>query len=117
MTSSTANFDAQVARTRSRPIPSGQVSVAQAFAFLVAQCLIGLVILLQFNRFTMVLDAASLAIVAIYPFMKRVTYWPQAVLGLAFNWGALVGWSAVHGALAATTGTALSRRHRMDACL
>lgn len=95
------NFDAQVARTRSRPIASGQVSVAQAFAFLAAQCLIGLIILLQFNWFTVALGAASLAIVAVYPFMKRVTYWPQAVLGLAFNCGALVGWSAVTGALAA----------------
>ncbi len=95
------NFDALVARTRSRPIPSGQVSVARALAFLVAQCLIGLVVLLQFNRFTVALAAASLAIVAVYPFMKRVTHWPQAVLGLAFNWGALVGWSAVTGALAA----------------
>ncbi|MGQ0484045.1 MAG: 4-hydroxybenzoate octaprenyltransferase [Hyphomicrobiales bacterium] len=94
------NFDAQVARTKSRPIPSGQVSVAQAFAFLVAQCLISLVVLLQFNRFTVALAAASLAIVAVYPFMKRVTDWPQAILGLAFNWGALVGWSAVTGGLA-----------------
>jgi 4-hydroxybenzoate polyprenyltransferase len=95
------DFDAQVARTRSRPIASGQVSVAQALAFLAAQCLIGLVILLQFNRYTIMLGIASLAIVAVYPFMKRITYWPQAVLGLAFNWGALVAWSAVTGSLAA----------------
>ena len=95
------DFDAAVARTRSRPIPSGQVSVARALAFLAAQCLIGLVILLQFNWFTVALGAASLAIVAVYPLMKRITYWPQAVLGLAFNWGALMGWSAVTGSLAA----------------
>jgi len=95
------DFDAAVVRTRSRPIPSGQVSVRQALVFLVAQCLIGLVILLQFNWFTVALGAASLAIVAAYPFMKRITYWPQAVLGLAFNWGALMGWSAATGGLAA----------------
>lgn len=93
------DIDGRVARTRSRPIPSGQVSLKQAAAFLAAQCLVGLAVLLQFNRFTVLLAIGSLAIVAIYPFMKRITYWPQAVLGLAFNWGALVGWSAVHGAL------------------
>jgi 4-hydroxybenzoate polyprenyltransferase len=93
------NFDAQVARTKQRPIPSGRVSVKQAFVFLAVQCLVGLLILVQFNTYTIVLGISSLAIVAIYPFMKRITYWPQFVLGLAFNWGALVGWSAVHGAL------------------
>ena len=92
-------FDAKVERTRLRPIASGQVSVAQGLAFLAGLCLIGLAILLQFNWFTVVTGAASLAIVAVYPFMKRITYWPQAVLGLAFNWGALLGWSATHGAL------------------
>lgn len=93
------NFDGKVERTKLRPIPSGQVSVKRAIAFLILLCLAGLVILLQFNSFTVVLGIASLAIVAVYPFMKRITYWPQAVLGLAFNWGALVGWSAIHGAL------------------
>ena len=93
------NFDAQVARTRSRPIPAGQVNTRQAMVFLAALCLTGLVVLLQFDGFTIVIGAASLLIVAVYPFMKRITYWPQAVLGLAFNWGALVGWSATHGAL------------------
>ena len=95
------DFDAQVARTRSRPIPSGQVSVAQAKLFLVLQCLIGLAVLLQFNPFAIALGAASLIIVAVYPFMKRVTYWPQLFLGLAFNWGALLGWAAVSGTLSA----------------
>ena len=95
------DFDARVERTRLRPIASGQVSVAGAFAFLAAQGLIGLIVLLQFNRYTIVLGAASLLIVAVYPFMKRITYWPQLVLGLAFNWGALVGWSAVQGGLSA----------------
>jgi 4-hydroxybenzoate polyprenyltransferase len=94
------DFDAQVARTRSRPIPSGQVSVRAALIFLVLQCLVGLLILLQFNWTTVVIGAASLAIVAIYPFMKRFTYWPQMFLGLAFNWGALVSWSAIHDGLA-----------------
>ena len=95
------DFDSQVARTRSRPIPSGQISVKQAVVFLVAQALTGLLILIQFNSFTIALGAASLIIVAIYPFMKRITWWPQMFLGLAFNWGALVGWSATHGNLAA----------------
>ena len=93
------NFDGRVERTRLRPIPAGQVSVPQALAFLVLLCLLGLAVLLQFNWFTVFTGAASLVIVAIYPFMKRITYWPQAVLGLAFNWGALVGWAAIHGSL------------------
>jgi 4-hydroxybenzoate polyprenyltransferase len=94
------DFDAKVARTRSRPIPSGQVTLRAAFIFLFLQCLLGLLILLQFNWTTVVIGAASLAIVAIYPFMKRFTYWPQVFLGLAFNWGALVSWSAIHDGLA-----------------
>jgi 4-hydroxybenzoate polyprenyltransferase len=94
------DFDAKVARTRSRPIPSGQVSAKAAVIFLILQCLLGLLILLQFNGTTVVMGAASLVIVAIYPFMKRFTYWPQVFLGLAFNWGALVGWSAIHAGLA-----------------
>jgi 4-hydroxybenzoate polyprenyltransferase len=93
------DFDARVARTALRPIPSGQVSVRQAALFLVAQLLVGLVILLTFNRFTILLGALSLALVFTYPLMKRVTYWPQAFLGLTFNWGALMGWSAVAGGL------------------
>ena len=93
------NFDGRVERTRLRPIPAGQVSVKQALAFLVVLCLLGLAVLLQFNWFTVLTGAASLVIVAVYPFMKRITYWPQAVLGLAFNWGALVGWEAIHGSL------------------
>ncbi|MEX2035571.1 MAG: 4-hydroxybenzoate octaprenyltransferase [Xanthobacteraceae bacterium] len=93
------NIDAQVERTRSRPIPSGQVSVPAAVAFLVAQALVGLLILLQFNRFAIVVGMASLGVVAIYPFMKRVTYWPQIFLGLAFSWGALMGWAAARGRL------------------
>ena len=88
------DLDARVERTRSRPIPSGQVTAASAAAFLVLQALVGLAVLLQFNRFTIYVGFASLAVVAVYPFMKRITYWPQIVLGLAFSWGALMGWPA-----------------------
>jgi 4-hydroxybenzoate polyprenyltransferase len=95
------DIDAKVARTRSRPIPSGQISAASAAVFMAALCLAGLAVLLQFNWFTVFVGAASLALVAIYPFMKRITYWPQLFLGLSFNWGALVGWSAVHAGLSA----------------
>ena len=93
------DLDGRVERTRSRPIPSGQVSVAQAAVFLVAQALAGLVVLLQFNRFAIAAGVASLGIVVVYPFMKRITYWPQIVLGLAFSWGALMGWAAAFGRL------------------
>ena len=93
------DLDAKVERTRSRPIPAGQVSVPQALAFLLAQALIGLAVLLQFNRFAVATGIASLAIVAVYPFMKRITYWPQIVLGLAFSWGAPMGWAATFGRL------------------
>jgi len=88
------DLDARVERTRSRPIPSGQVTVATATAFLVLQAIVGLAVLLQFNRFTIYVGLASLGVVAVYPFMKRITYWPQIVLGLAFSWGALMGWPA-----------------------
>lgn len=94
------DIDDKVARTRSRPIPSGQVSVKQAIVWMVAQSLVGLLVLIQFNAYTIVLGIASLALVAIYPFMKRVTFWPQLFLGLAFSWGALVGWTAVTESLA-----------------
>lgn len=94
------DFDAKVARTRLRPIPSGQISLRQAYIFMGAMCLIGLVVLLQFNLQTIILGIASLGIVAVYPFMKRITHWPQAVLGLAFSWGALMGWCAVFASLA-----------------
>jgi 4-hydroxybenzoate polyprenyltransferase len=93
-------LDAGVERTRNRPLPSGRVSVGAAAAFLVAQSLVGLAVLLSFNRFSIWLGVASLTVVAVYPLMKRVTSWPQAVLGLAFSWGALIGWSATVGGLA-----------------
>ncbi|MFV0280633.1 MAG: 4-hydroxybenzoate octaprenyltransferase [Rhodoblastus sp.] len=93
-------IDAKVERTRARPLPSGRVSPRQAKIFLVLQCLVGLAVLLCFNSFAIFLGFASVVIVLAYPFMKRVTSWPQAVLGLAFAWGGLMGWAAVFGALA-----------------
>src|SRR6187549_323164 len=96
------DLDARVERTRSRPIPAGQVSVPQAALFLVAQALIGLVVLLQFNRFAVITGIASLVIVAVYPFMKRITWWPQIVLGLAFSWGALMGFAVTLGRIDVT---------------
>ncbi|QWG12483.1 4-hydroxybenzoate octaprenyltransferase [Bradyrhizobium sediminis] len=96
------DLDALVERTRSRPLPAGQVSVPQAAAFLVVQALIGLAVLLQFNRFAVMTGIASLIIVAVYPFMKRITWWPQIVLGLAFSWGALMGFAVTLGRIDAT---------------
>lgn len=93
------DLDASVERTRSRPIPSGQVSARAAFLFLIGLSLAGLLVLLQFNAFAIAVGIASLAIVAIYPTMKRFTYWPQIGLGLAFSWGALMGWAAAFGQL------------------
>ena len=94
------DIDARVERTRLRPLPSGRVSTRAAVIFLCAEALVGLLVLVSFNRFTIALGFASLAIVGIYPFMKRVTSWPQAVLGLAFAWGGLMGWAATYGSLA-----------------
>jgi 4-hydroxybenzoate polyprenyltransferase len=93
------NLDGLVERTRSRPIPSGQVTVAEATAFMLLQALVGFLVLIQFNRFTVITGLCSLLVVAIYPFMKRITYWPQIVLGLAFSYGALLGWPAAFGRL------------------
>ena len=96
------DLDARVERTRSRPIPAGQVSVPKAVVFLLVQALIGLAVLLQFNRVAVATGIASLGIVAIYPFMKRITFWPQAVLGLAFSWGALMGLAVILGRIDTT---------------
>jgi 4-hydroxybenzoate polyprenyltransferase len=93
------DIDAQVARTRGRPLPSGAISTWHAVAFLIVQCLAGLAVLLQFNWFAVALGVASLLLVAAYPFMKRITWWPQAWLGLTFNWGALLGFAAQTGRL------------------
>ena len=88
------DFDAQVARTAARPIPSGQITVKQAWAFVIGCSLISLLILLTLPTAAILLGVGSLALVAAYPFMKRITWWPQAWLGLTFNWGALMGFAA-----------------------
>ncbi|TVQ58560.1 MAG: 4-hydroxybenzoate octaprenyltransferase [Rhodobacteraceae bacterium] len=93
------DFDGRVARTRLRPIPSGQVTVKQALAWGVAQALAAFLILLTFNRFAILLGVVSLLPVVVYPFMKRFTWWPQVFLGVAFNWGALMGWACYTGGL------------------
>jgi len=94
------DIDAKVARTQARPLASGQISVRSAMALIVGLCLVGLAVLIQFNLFAICLGFASVGIVLIYPLMKRVTFWPQAFLGLAFSWGALMGWAAIFGSLA-----------------
>jgi len=93
------DYDASVARTAGRPIPSGQIPAENALVFAAALAFLAFFVLICFNAFTIVLGISSLLLVFIYPFMKRVTYWPQFVLGLAFNWGALMGWAAVKGSL------------------
>jgi 4-hydroxybenzoate polyprenyltransferase len=96
------DLDGSVERTRNRPLPSGQISVAMAAAFAALLCLVGLAVLLSFNWFAVGVGFLSLAPVAVYPFMKRITDYPQAVLGLAFAWGGLMGWAAFAGELSAT---------------
>jgi 4-hydroxybenzoate polyprenyltransferase len=95
------DLDARVERTRSRPLASGRLSAKVAWAFLLALCAIGLVVLLQLPTLAQIMALASIGPVAAYPFMKRITWWPQAWLGLVFSWAALVGWPAVSGTLAA----------------
>lgn len=94
------DFDARVARTANRPLASGAISLWQAVVFLAGLLGLGFAVLIQLDTFAVWVGIASLPLVAAYPFMKRVTYWPQAWLGLTFNWGALVGWAAVRGDLA-----------------
>ncbi|WP_046866453.1 4-hydroxybenzoate octaprenyltransferase [Microvirga massiliensis] len=94
-------LDASVERTRDRPLASGEVGVPAAFAFVLLQCAVGLAVLLQFNPFAIATGFASVVIVLFYPFMKRVIWIPQIVLGLCFAWGALMGWAAAVGSLAA----------------
>ena len=88
------NYDAKVSRTALRPIPSGEVSLLRAYLWLIIQCIFGLIILLSLNKFSILLGLISILLIIIYPFMKRITWWPQFFLGLAFNFGALLGWSA-----------------------
>jgi 4-hydroxybenzoate polyprenyltransferase len=91
------NLDAQVARTASRPLPSGDVSVRGAWAFLLGLCALGLLVLFQLRWEAQIVALSSILLVAAYPFMKRITWWPQLWLGLVFSWGALVGWIAISG--------------------
>jgi 4-hydroxybenzoate polyprenyltransferase len=93
-------YDGKVARTRLRPLPSGRVTVPQAVPFMVAQLAVGAMILLRLNPACWWLGIGVLMLIGSYPFMKRITYWPQLFLGLNFNWGALLGWTAVTGELA-----------------
>jgi 4-hydroxybenzoate polyprenyltransferase len=95
------DLDGSVERTRNRPLPSGQISVRNATLFAVGLCLVGLAVLLSFNTFAIVMGFVSLLPVAVYPFMKRLTDYPQAVLGLAFAWGGLMGWACFAGTLGA----------------
>jgi 4-hydroxybenzoate polyprenyltransferase len=94
------DLDAKVARTRNRPLASGRLSTLEALAFLALQLLVGLLVLTAFNPFAIALAFASVPLIVTYPLMKRITWWPQAFLGITFNWGALVGWAAVTGELA-----------------
>ena len=89
------NLDKKVQRTKERPIASGKVSVSEAFIYIVFLCLVALLILLQFNWFTIVLGVSSMVLVFAYPFMKKITYWPQLFLGLTFNWGIIMGWTSL----------------------
>jgi len=89
------NFDKKVERTKSRPIAAGKISILESFIYVVALCLISLSILLQFNLLTIILGMSSMILAFAYPFMKRITYWPQLFLGLTFNWGVIMGWSAM----------------------
>lgn len=93
------DIDAKVARTKTRPLVAGELSTADAWVFLSAQLGIGLLILLQLNWYSIILGASSLGLVIVYPLMKRITHWPQLILGMTFNWGALLGWSATQGSV------------------
>ena len=89
------DLDKKVQRTRERPIASGKVSVSEAFIYIVFLCLVAFLILLQFNWLTIVLGISSIVLAFAYPFMKKITYWPQLFLGLTFNWGIIMGWTSI----------------------
>ena len=93
------DFDKQVIRTRERPIASGKISVFAAFIYIIFLCLIAFLILLQFNFLTIILGMRSMIFAFAYPFMKRITYWPQLFLGLTFNWGIIMGWTSITNSL------------------
>ena len=89
------DLDKKVERTKKRPVASGKVSVSEAFIYIIFLCLVALLILLQFNLLTIILGISSMTLVFTYPFMKRITYWPQLFLGLTFNWGIIMGWTSI----------------------
>ena len=89
------DFDKKVERTKNRPIASGKISVSESFIYIVLLCLASLLVLLQFNKLTIMLGMSSMIFAFSYPFMKRITYWPQLFLGLTFNWGIIMGWTAL----------------------
>jgi 4-hydroxybenzoate polyprenyl transferase len=89
------DLDRKVERTKERPIASGKILVLEAYIYIVFLCLISFLILLQFNLLTIILGMSSMILVFIYPFMKRITYWPQLFLGLTFNWGIIMGWTSI----------------------
>ena len=89
------NLDKKIQRTKERPIASGKISVSEAFIYIIFHCLFAFLILLQFNWLTIVLGISSMALAFAYPFMKRITYWPQLFLGLTFNWGIIMGWTSI----------------------
>ena len=93
------DFDKKVKRTEKRPIASGKISVLHALIYAILLCLIALLILLQFNKFTIFLGIGSMILAFSYPFMKRFTYWPQLFLGLTFNWGIIMAWASITGSL------------------
>ncbi len=93
------NYDALITRTKQRPIANGEISVTRAILLMLALGLLGFIILIQFNAITIFIGICSLPLIATYPFMKRITWWPQLWLGLTFNWGALLGWTATNGSL------------------
>lgn len=97
------DYDSKVERTQLRPIASKQISVQRGYIFMLLLLIIGLLILMQFNLLTIAIGFFSLVLIGVYPFMKRLTYWPQAFLGLTFNWGVLLGWAAVTGAVGIPT--------------
>ena len=111
------DFDGRVARTASRPIPSGRVSIKGAMLWMLAQAFLAFAVLLTFGGLAVLLGVGSLALVAVYPFAKRFTWWPQVFLGLAFNWGALLAWAGGHRRSVLATCVPISGRNRMDAVL
>ena len=91
------DFDKKVDRTKSRPIPSGKISTQESFVYIIILCLVAFIILIQFNFLTIILGLLSIPLALSYPYMKRLTYWPQLFLGFTFNWGILLGWTALKG--------------------